>query len=75
MRMSSGTQGTIFGPADRVMLDGDSAPMIDGVYQAGLAGPAADHMLGLSGSPGDGCDTGQAAQGLIVSIAEGVESF
>ncbi len=51
-------QGAVLGPADGIVLDGHPAPVIDGVYQAALAGPSADYAPYFAGSSGDRCDAG-----------------
>ena len=75
MRMASGSQGAVLSPTDRIVLDGHPTPVVDGVYQARLAGPAADNALCLAGSSGDWCDAGQAAQGLVIPTVQGAGSL
>ena len=68
MRVAAGAQGAVLGLADGIVLGGHPAPVIEGVCQAGLAGPAAHDAPCLAGLPGDRCD---AAQGLVVPGVQG----
>ena len=65
--VAASAQGLVLGPAEGVVLDRDPAPVIGGVDQAGLGGPAADDAPRLAGAPGDRGHPAQAAQGLVVS--------
>ena len=71
MCVAAPSQGAVFGPAGGIVLDGHSAPVLEGVDQAGLADAAADDALCLSESSGDRCDGAQAAQGLVVPGLQG----
>jgi hypothetical protein len=69
--VTSGSEGCISGAADRVALSGDAGPVVDGVAQPDVRGLAHHHDPALARAPRDGCDAGQAAQGLVVSALQG----
>ena len=67
VRMAALAQGPILGAADGIVLDRDAAPVIGGVDQARLGGPAAEDPPCLAGALGDRGHPAQAAEGFVVS--------
>src|SRR6516162_6953041 len=53
-----------------VVLNGDARPMVDGGAQPELAGLAHEHDAALAAAARHGSDAGQAAQRMIVSLAQ-----
>ena len=75
MTVSSGSEGSVFGLADRVPLRGDAGPVVDGVLQPVVGREAANHDRGLARALGDGGCAGQASQGLIVLPLQRIMRF
>src|SRR3990172_10389966 len=51
----------------RIVLDGDTSPVIDGIAEAAMAGQAAEDEGVLAAAAGDGGDAGQRPPGAGVS--------
>ena len=75
MAMTSASQFGVFGAAARIVLHGDTGPMVDGVGEAVVAGLSSDDDAALSGPLGDRRDSCQTAQGGVVSSLQGIPGF
>ena len=53
MGMATGAPGLVFGATDRIGLNGDPTPGVDGMDPATRAGSSSDEVLGASRWPGD----------------------
>lgn len=72
VRVSAGTQVMIVLAADRVMLHAAPRPMLGGVAHPVVAGLAHPHQRSLTALAGDWRDAGIGAQGVVVSLGEGL---
>ena len=75
MRVAAGAQGAVLGATDRIVLDGDSAPVIAGVYQRAWHARRRTTRRILPDRRVTGSDAAQAAQGLIVSRLQRAGGF
>ena len=75
MAVTSAAQSCVFGPANAVVLHGNPRPMVHGVGQALVAGLSSDHDQALARPLGDWRDSGQTAQGGVVTSLQGIEAF
>jgi hypothetical protein len=65
----------MFGSASRIVLNGDTRPVVDGVGEAIVAGLSSDDDAALSGSLGDGRDSCQTAQRGVIASLQGIRGF
>ena len=75
MAVTSTAQGRIFCSADPVVLHGNPRPMVHGIGQALMAGLSSDHDQALAGPLGNWRDSGQTAQGGVITSLQGIEAF
>ena len=61
--------------AHRIALNGDTGPMVHGVFQTPVAGPAADHEALLAAAPGDRSLTCHRPQSVIISLPQRLASL
>ena len=75
MAMTSASEFGIFGAAARIVLNGDTRPVVDGVGEAVVAGLSSDDDAALSGPLGDRRDSCETAQGGVVASLQGIRGF
>ena len=75
MAMTSASEFGVFGAAARIVLNGDTGPMVDGVGEAVVAGLSSDDDAALSGPLGDRRDFCETAQGGVVASLQGIRGF
>ena len=75
MAMTSASEFGVFGAAARIVLNGDTGPMVDGVGEAVVAGLSSDDDAALSGPLGDRRDSCETAQGGVVASLQGIRGF
>ena len=75
MTMATGPQGSVFGLASWVMLDGGAGPVIESVAQTQMGGAAHKNDLALTGPLGNGSCATQTSQSVIVSVAQSFSGF
>jgi hypothetical protein len=73
--VTSLTQGGVFEAATPIMLNGNSRPVVDRVRQAGMAGETADDNAAFAGTLGNGRDTAQRPQSVIISPLQSIPGF
>jgi len=75
VRVASPSEGGVAGAAPVVVLGGDTRPMVDRPAQSDVRGIAHGDNTGFATALGDGRDTGQRPQRLIVASAERPRGF
>ena len=70
MAVAPGSQRSVLGLAYGVVLDGDAGPVVECIAEARMGCEAAHDYLGLAGPPGDGSDSAQTAEGLVVAFGQ-----
>ena len=75
MSVTALAKGGVFGAAGRVVLHGDTGPMVYGVAQATVSGETSNDDLALARPFGDRGHATQASQGMIVSPLQGIEGL
>ncbi len=53
-------------------MDGDTRPVVNGLSQSRIAGPAHDHDATVAALAGDRSGAAQPAQSVVVSVAQGL---
>jgi hypothetical protein len=71
MAMTALAQFRVAGAAARIVLDGDTGPMIDGGAQPQMAGLTHEDDAALAAASRHRSDAGQSAQRMIISFAQG----
>ena len=70
MAMTALAQFRVAGAAARIVLDGDTGPMIDGGAQPQMAGLTHEDDAALAAASRHRSDAGQSAQRMIISFAQ-----
>jgi hypothetical protein len=75
MAMTSASEFSVFGAAARIVLNGDTRPVVDGVGEAVVAGLSSDDDAAPSGPLGHGRDSCQTAQRGVIASLQGIPGF
>jgi len=75
MTMPPAAQRGIFGLASRIVLDGNTRPVVHGVGKPVAAGLPADDNAAFARPFGHGRDSGQTAQSGVVAPQQGIPSL
>src|SRR6516162_7783083 len=75
MTMPPAAQGSVFGFAPWIMLNGDARPMVHGVGKPVAAGLPPDNDATFARPLGDGRDSGQTAQSGVVAPLQAIPSL
>ena len=73
--LSPSSGAVVLGAGFGVSPHGDSGPVVDGVGESVVPGPALADGLPVAGPDGDGGYSGEASQGCVVALAYGLFGF
>ena len=75
MAVASTSKFGVFRPATRIVLHGNSRPVVDGVGEAGMASLSSEDDTALSGLFGYGRNSCQTAQGGVIASPQSIPGF
>ena len=75
MTVTSLAQGGVFETAALIMLNGNPCPVVDRAGQTGMTGQPPDDDAALAGTLGNGGDTTQSPQSMIISPLQSIPGF